>query len=82
MMYLHRGMWENDNNTDASDALGNTWTQDNGNISINMNTINGIQTRSSYFQVSWVMHLLQNLFAWSIVILTSLSFCMADLLIY
>jgi hypothetical protein len=56
--------------------------QDNGNISIDMNMINGVQTISSYSQLSWFMHLLQNLLAGSIVVLRLPPICVPEILIY
>ena len=86
MMYLHRGMWKSMSTIrkDSSyvDAFGNTGTQDNRNITIDVNTINSVRSSSSYSQLSWIVHFLQNLLAGSIVILTLLPICSAKILIY
>ena len=65
-----------------ADVFGNIRTQDDRNITIDVNTINNVQSSSSYSQLSWIVHFLQNLLAGSIVILTSLPICSAKILIY
>ena len=64
------------------DAFSNSGMQDNRNITIDLNTINSVCTSSSYSQLSWIVHFLQNLLAGSIVILTSLPICLVKILIY
>ena len=64
------------------DALGNTGTQDDRNITIDTNTINSVRSSSSYSQLSWIVYFLQNLLAGSIVILTLLPIRRAKILIY
>ena len=64
------------------DAFGNTGMQGNRNITIDVNTINSERSSSSYSQLSWIVHFLQNLLVRSIVILTLLPICSAKILIY
>ena len=46
-----------------------------------MNTFNGVRALGSYSQFSWVVHFLQNLLPWSIVIVKSLPVCASQILI-
>ncbi len=43
-----------------------------GDVTIDMNAFNDEGTRSSYFQLGWVVHFLQNLLAWSVVVVSLL----------
>ena len=54
------------------EAFSETLMQFNGEYAIDMGLLDGIKTSSSYSQLSWVMHLLQNFLTQSIVILASL----------
>jgi hypothetical protein len=54
------------------DAFGDTWTQFNGECSIHVGLLNVVRTSSSYSQLGWVMHFLQNFLTRSIVMSTSL----------
>ena len=51
-------------------AFGNSGPQFNSQGSVDMSSLNVIRTRGSYSQLSWVVHFLQNLLAWSVVVLT------------
>ena len=86
MMYLHRGLWKSMSTirkySSYVDAFGNTRTQDDRNITIDVNTINSVWSSSSSSQLSWIMHFLQNFLAGSIVILMLLPICSANILIY
>ena len=53
-------------------AFGNSRPQFNSQGSIDVDLLNVIRTRSSYSQFGWAVQFLQNLLAWSVVILTSL----------
>ena len=63
------------------DALGDSGAQLNGDGAIDMNLFNGVWTSLPYSQFSWVVHFLQDLLAWSIVVLTSLPVGTAKVLI-
>ena len=69
-------------NSSYVDAFGNTGMQYDRNITLDVNTINSVWSSSSYSQLSWIMHFLQNLLAGSIVILTLLPICLAKILIF
>ncbi len=58
-----------------------TGTQDNKNITIDMNTINSVQSSSSYSQLSWIVHFLHKMLVRSIVILMSLPIHSVNILI-
>ena len=57
------------------DAFGDTWTQFNGEHSSHVGLLNVVRTSSSYSQLGWVVHFLQNLLTQRIVILTLLPVC-------
>ena len=63
------------------DALGNTVTQFYSQITINVDTFNSIRSSSSYSQLGWVVHLLQNFLARNIVMMTSFLICTAQVII-
>ena len=52
------------------DAFGDSWMQFYCEHAIDMGLLDSIRTSSSYSQLSWVMHFLQNLLTWCVVILT------------
>ena len=64
------------------DVLRDSRAQLNGNSAIDMNLFNGIWTSFPYSQFSWVVHFLQDLLAWSIVVLMLLPVGTAKVLIY
>jgi len=63
------------------DAFGDTWMQFNGDHAIDMGLLYVVRTSSSYSQLGRVMHFLQNLLTWSMVILTSIPVCTAKVVI-
>jgi hypothetical protein len=63
------------------DAFGDTWTQFNGERSIYVGLLNVVRTSSSYSQLGWVVHFLQNFMTGSIVMLTSLPIRAAKVVI-
>jgi hypothetical protein len=54
------------------DVFGDIWMQFSGEHAIDMGLLYVVRTSSSYSQLSWVVHFLQNFLTRSIVILTSL----------
>ena len=54
------------------DAFGDTGMQFNGERAIHMGLLDVVRTSSSYSQLGWVVHFLQNFLTRSIVMLTSL----------
>jgi hypothetical protein len=63
------------------DAFGDTWMQFNGEHTIHVDLLNVVRTSSSYSHLGWVVHFLQNCLTQSVVMLTSLPFCMTKVVI-
>ena len=63
------------------EALGNTVTQFDSQVTIDVDTFNSVRSRGSYSQLSWVVHSLQNLLAGSVVKLTSLPISAEEVII-
>ena len=60
---------------------GDTWMQFNGERTIHVDLLNVVRTSSSYSQLGWVVHFLQNLLTRSIVMVTSLPIHAAKVVI-
>ena len=67
---LHWGKWKLKSiirdHSAYVDALGNTVAQFDSKITIDLYAFNSVRSRNSYSQLSWVVHFLQNLLAWSV----------------
>ena len=61
LTYLHWEQWNGStirNDSSYVDMFGNTFMQSDSYVSIDVNSFNGIRSRSSYSQLGWVVHLL------------------------
>ena len=81
---LHLGKWNRSdirNDSAYVDAFGNTFTQFDGYVSIDVDSFNGVRSRGSYSQLGWVVHFLQNFLTRSIVIRTLLQIGTAQIIV-
>ena len=69
-------------NSPNVNAFGNTGPQLNSNVTIDVYALNGKRAISSYSQLSWIVHFLQNLLAHDVIVLASFSISTSQVLIY